>query len=172
MKTSFSILAAIVGLLVIAPTANCRAQDQAAAAPVPGQQAQPADPIKQIPHTLKSLEEAKAGKYGKLKQHDRRRLEAADRDIQTLMQRNPDLSTLGDADRVRLINAQETIIGIVSGMKRSELVCTYKEGTGTRFRTKHCMSRDMADATRRAAREATNTAQRDLCVPGETSSCK
>lgn len=170
MKTSFSILAATVGLLVIMPVANGWAfQDQASEAEAAT--AEPADPTLQIPHTLQALEEAKAGKYGRLKRDDRQRLDAAGRDIQALMQRNPDLSTLDPAERVQLLNSQEAIIAIVTGLKRSQLVCTYQQGTGTRFKTKQCMTRDMAEAAKRAAREATHTAQRDLCVPGEGNPC-
>lgn len=173
MKTPFGILAATVGLLVILlPVAvSWAAQDQASGTETAAESAEPVDPMQQIPHTLKSLEEAKAGKYGKLKRSDRQRLDAADKDIQTLMQRNPDLTALNDAERVQLFNAQETIIGIVTGLKRSQLVCTYKQEPGTRFKTKHCMSRDMAEAAKQAARESTRTAQRDLCVPGEGNAC-
>lgn len=174
MKPSFSILAATVGLLAIIPITNgwafqnqvpqAEATTTEAAAPV-------SDPTQQIPHTLAALAEAKAGKYGKLKRDDRQRLEGAERNIQALMQRNPDLSTLDGAERVQLLNSQEAIIAIVTGLKRSQLVCTYHQETGTRFKTKHCMTRDMAEAAKRAAREATGTAQRDLCVPGEGNSC-
>lgn len=173
MKTSFSILAATIGLLAIMPVANGRAfQDPASeAGAATAETAAPTDPVQQIPHTLAALEEAKAGKYGKLKRDDRQRLETAERSIQALMQRNPDLSRLDAAERVQLLNSQEAIIAIVTGLKSSQLVCTYHQGTGTRFKTKHCMTRDMAEAAKRAAREATGTAQRDLCVPGEGNSC-
>lgn len=178
MNTCFRILAMSLGLQVAAVgAAGAAPQDEApdAQVPVPAQSAAAdrpnTDPMQQIPHTLMALEEAKAGKYGTLKRDDRRRLDAADQDIQTLMQRNPDLSTLNDAERVQLFNAQETIIATVNGLKRSQLVCTYRQQPGTRFKTKHCMSRDMAEAAERAARESTHTAQRDLCVAGENNPC-
>lgn len=130
-----------------------------------------ADPARQLPHTMQALKEARAGKYGKLKRRDEARLTSAEREIKALQARHPDLSTLDTADKVALFNAQEAILSVVTGLRRSELVCTYHERAGTRFKTKHCTTRDMADAARRAARESTATAQRDLCVPGETSTC-
>jgi hypothetical protein len=174
MKTPFSI-PAIVGLLALAFASSGWAapQDPAAGAEASVETAEPAaDPMQQIPHTLKALEDAKAGKYGKLKSDDRRRLETAERHIQALKQRNPDLRTLNEAERVQLFNSQEAIIAIVDGLRRSQLVCTYKQEPGTRFKTKHCMTRDMAEAVRRAARESTKTAQRDMCVPGEGNPCQ
>lgn len=167
MKTPFSIPATVGLLALVLATGGWARQGPETAAKAPVQTAGPvADPVQQIPHTLKALEEAKAGKYGKLKADDRRRLEIAGRDIQVLMQRNPDLGTLNEADRVQLFNSQEAIIAVVDGLKRTQLVCTYVQGTGTRFKTKHCVTRDMAEAAKRAARESTKTAQRDLCVPG------
>lgn len=129
------------------------------------------DPVLQIPQTLKSLDEAKAGKYGELRRTDRQRLETAKREISALQAHSPDLTQLDAGEKVRLFNAQESILSIVTGLKSSEMVCTYTTRAGTRFKSKHCTTRDMADAARRAARESTDTAQRDLCVPGETSTC-
>jgi hypothetical protein len=167
MKPPFSIPATVGLLALVLATSGWATQDPAASAETPVEATEPAaDPVQRIPHTLKAVEEAKAGKYGKLKPDDRRRLETAERDIQALMQRSPDLGSLNEADRVQLFNSQEAIIAIVDGLKRTQLVCTYVEGTGTRFKTKHCVTRDMAEAAKRAARESTKTAQRDLCIPG------
>jgi hypothetical protein len=129
------------------------------------------DPLEQIPHTLKALEEAKAGKYGKLRAADSQLLAKADRDIYELMQRHDDLHQLDAQEKTQLFNAQETIMGIVSGLKRSQLVCTYKQEPGTRFKTKHCVTRDMADTTKRGAKDAVHDMQNRMCVPGEGNSC-
>ena len=172
MRSPFSILATSVGLLaVVLATSGWAAGDRASDATATAATEAANDPRQQIPHTLKSLQEARAGKYGKLKHDDRRRLEIAERDIQALMQRHPDLRMLDEAERVQLFNSQEAIIAVVAGLKRSQLVCTYTQAAGTRFKTKHCMSRDMAEAAKRAARESTRTAQRDLWVPGEGNPC-
>lgn len=129
------------------------------------------DPMEQIPHTLKALEEAKAGKYGKMRAEDSQLLAKADRDIYELMQRHDDLHQLDAQEKTRLFNAQETIMGIVSGLKRTQLVCTYRQNAGTRFKTKHCVTRDMADTTRRGAKDAVHDMQNRMCVPGEGNSC-
>lgn len=141
-----------------------------------GQAAAPAtagkDPMQQIPETLKALEAAKEGEYGKLRRDDKRRLEAADREIQSLLRDNGNLSALDEQERVRLFNAQESIMAIVSGLKRSQLICTYRQNIGTRFRTKHCVTRDIAEAQKRAAKDSTHTAQNPMCVPGEGNPCQ
>lgn len=173
MKTPFSVWAATVGIFALAFVATGWAQVPASDVTAEPEAVEPlGEPAQQIPETLKALEHAKAGKYGELTSRDRRRLETAEREIQTLMQRHPDLGTLTEPERVQMFNAQEAIIAIVDGLKRSQLVCTYKQEPGTRFKTKHCMTRDMAEAARRAARESTRTAQRDMCVPGEGNPCQ
>ncbi len=128
-------------------------------------------PMQQIPHTLEALAAAKAGEYGRLRSEDKHRLEAADREIQALMRDNPDLNTLDEQERTRLFNAQETALAIVSRLKRSQLVCTYRQNIGTRLRTKHCVTRDMAEAEQRAAKEALHIVQKQACVPGEGNPC-
>lgn len=129
------------------------------------------DPLQQIPHTLKSLEEAKAGKYGKLRSEDKHRLNDADEEIQALTAGNRDLRTLNEQERTRLFNAQETIMAIVGGMKNGQLVCTYRQNAGTRFKTKQCVTRDIAEAQRKAGRDATRTIQDTICYAGEGMKC-
>jgi hypothetical protein len=127
--------------------------------------------LQQIPATRKALEAAKAGEYGKLRAEDQQQLDAADREISLLTHKHDDLAKLDAQERMRLFNAQETVMAIVSGLKRNQLVCTYRANAGTRFKTKHCMTRDMADATRKSGRETTLGAQTLMCVPGEGSTC-
>jgi hypothetical protein len=119
--------------------------------------------MQQIPHTLKALEEAKAGKYGTLRADDRRLLTRADREISLLVQRHDDLHQLDAQEKIRLFNAQETIMAIVSGLKRGQLVCSYKQEIGTRFKTRQCVTREMAEGAKRGARDTTEKAQNPLC---------
>ncbi|WP_438999289.1 hypothetical protein [Variovorax beijingensis] len=165
-------IASMLALLIPVATAGATVEQQQ----TPG--AQPAtafetgqDPLQQIPHTLKALDAAKAGEYGKLRSEDQQRLNAADRDIQALTQGDRDLHTLNEQERTRLFNAQETIMAIVSGLKRSQLVCSYRQNVGTRFRTKQCVTRDMAEAQRRAARDAAASIQNHSCFEGEPGGC-
>ncbi len=161
-------LALLSSLFAVGVTCAQEVAEGQSAAPVAAGQ----DPMQQIPATLKALEAAQAGEYGKLRRDDKRRLDAADREIQVLLQDNSDLHTLDEQERVRLFNAQETIMGIVSGLKRSQLVCTYRQNVGTRFRTKHCVTRDIAEAQKRAAKDSTHTAQNPMCSPGEGNPCQ
>lgn len=167
MNTCYRMIAPVLALLI--PVAAAVAQDASDPPAAPTMTIK--DPVQQIPHTLKALESAKAGEYGKLRSDNKHRLDAADREIQSLMQGNSDLHTLDERERTRLFNAQETILTIVSDLKRSQLVCTYRQNVGTRFRTKHCVTRDMAEAQRRAAQDATHALQNPMCVPGEGNPC-
>lgn len=170
MKTTFFLVASALALAGTAPAVAQTAAPETATADAATAEAA-TDPMEQIPHTLKALEEAKAGKYGKMRAEDSQLLAKADRDIYELMQRHDDLHQLDAQEKTRLFNAQETIMGIVSGLKRTQLVCTYRQNAGTRFKTKHCVTRDMADTTRRGAKDAVHDMQNRMCVPGEGNSC-
>lgn len=168
MKTLTSLalaLFAFAGLAHASSTAPAVNTEESAA------QAAATDPMQQIPATLKALEDAKAGEYGKLRADDQQQLDAADREIRLLTSEHDDLSNLDQQERMRLFNAQETIMAIVSGLKRNQLVCTYRANSGTRFKTKHCMTREMADAMKKAAKDTTHNVQNPMCVPGEGNSC-
>jgi hypothetical protein len=170
MKTTFFLVAGALALAGTAPAVAQTAAPETVAADAATTEAA-ADPMQQIPHTLKALEEAKAGKYGKMRAEDSQLLAKADRDIYELMQRHDDLHQLDAQEKTRLFNAQETIMGIVSGLKRTQLVCTYRQNAGTRFKTKHCVTRDMVDITKRGAKDAVHDMQNRMCVPGEGNSC-
>jgi len=124
------------------------------------------DPMQQIPHTLKALEEPKAGKYGKLRADDSRLLAKADREINLFVRRHDDLHQLGAQEKIRLFNAQETIMAIVSGLKRGQLLCSYKQDLGTRFKTRQCVTRDLADGVKRGARDTKDALQKPLFGAG------
>lgn len=170
MKFTSTVLAAALGVLVAGVAAANTTEDPAA---IPGQSlsATATDPVKQIPHTLKALEDAKAGKYGELRADHKQALDKADRDIQRLIQGHQDLHELNAQEKVELFNAQETILGIVDKVKLTKLVCTYTAQAGTRFKKKHCVSREMAEATRRGAKDAVNDMQYRMCDPAGSNPC-
>jgi hypothetical protein len=170
MKFTSTVFAAALGVLVAGVAAANTTEDPAA---IPGQSlpATATDPVKQIPHTLKALEDAKAGKYGELRAEHRQALDKADRDIQRLTQGHQDLHELNAQEKIELFNAQETILGIVDKVKLTKLVCTYTAQAGTRFKKKHCMSREMAEASRRGAKDAVNDMQYRMCDPAGSNTC-
>jgi hypothetical protein len=137
----------------------------------PAPQAATTSPAQQIPATLKALEAAKAGKYGKLRADEKQRLDAAGREIAQLTGSHDDLADLDEQERIQLFNAQETVMGIVADKQRTQLVCTYRAQAGTRFRAKHSVTRDVADAQRQAARENLRGMQNPLCPFGEGGGC-
>lgn len=165
MKVACFCLLAALGLGWASVAAAGLAIDQPQAESTPTQEA-----VASIPRTLETLKEAKTGKYGRLDRNDRRQLEAAEREIIALQSLNPKLDSLSADEQVRLFNAQESILTVVTGLKKSQLVCTYRQNIGTRFRTKHCMTRDMAEAQKRAARESMRS-QEPMCVVGEGQDC-
>lgn len=163
MKTTFFLVASALALVGTTPAVAAQTTgpetvtaDAAPAAPA-------TDPVQQIPHTLKALEEAKAGKYGTLRADDRRPPTRADREISLLVQRHDDLHQLDAQEKIRLFNAQETIMAIVSGLKRSQLVCSYKQEIGTRFKTRQCQTRELSESAMRGARDGTERLQNPLC---------
>lgn len=170
VKFTPAVLAVALGVLVssaaVANTTEERAAIAGEAAP-----ATPTDPIKQIPHTLKALEDAKTGKYGQLRADHKQALDKADYDIQRLIQGHEDLNELSAQEKVDLFNAQETILGIVDKVQLTKLVCTYTAQAGTRFKKKRCMTRDAAEAIKKESRDATHSLQNPLCVPGEGNPC-
>ncbi len=165
MRVACCFLVAVLDLGQASVATAGMAVDRPQAASTPSR-----DAVASIPRTLETLKEAKAGKYGKLDRNDRRQLEAAEREITALQSRNPKLDSLSADEKVRLFNAQESILAVVTDLKRSQLVCTYRQNIGTRFRTKHCMTRDMAEAQKRAARESMRS-QEPMCVMGEGQDC-
>jgi hypothetical protein len=169
-KFAFAVLTCALGVLFSSSTMANTTEEPAQ---IPGQapSATATDPIGQIPHTLKALEDAKAGKYGELRTDHRLALDKADRDIQRLMRGHRDLNELSAQEKVELFNAQETVLGIVDKVKLTKLVCSYTAQAGTRFKKKHCMSREMAEATKRGAREAVHDMQNRNCVIGEGNGC-
>ena len=169
-KFTSTVLASLIGVLFSSVSLANTTEEPAQIA---GQTASAAatDPIKQIPHTLQALEDAKAGKYGELRADHKQALDKADRDIQRLIQGHHDLHELSAQEKVELFNAQETILGIVDKVKLTKLVCTYTAQAGTRFKKKHCMSREMAEATKRGAKDAVHDMQNRMCVQGEGNLC-
>jgi hypothetical protein len=168
LKTHLPLAALLIGIsfATVAATPPAVNAEQAQS-----QSTSPQNPAEQIPMTLQALEDAKAGEYGKLRAEDKQQLEAADREIKLLIGDHDDLAKLDEQERMRLFNAQETVMAVVSGLKRNQLVCTYRANSGTRFKTKHCMTREMADAMKKAAKDTTHSAQNPMCVPGEGNSC-
>jgi hypothetical protein len=162
LSVAFFLLAGLAQAASIAPSGS---------SPESPTQGASSDPVGQIPATLMALEKAKAGDYGKLRAEDKQMLDSADREIAQLLAEHDDLNALDEQEKMRLFNAQESVMAIVSGLKRSQLVCTYRANAGTRFKTKHCITREMAEAVRKAGKDTTNNVQNPMCVPGEGSSC-
>jgi hypothetical protein len=167
IREVFFTLFAVIAWGVVPSTSEAATTSEQAAAQPKGQKT----PAEQIPATLQALEAARAGKYGKLRADERQRLEAAGRQIELLVARHSDLADLDNQERIQLFNAQETVMGIVADKQRTELVCTYRAQAGTRFRAKHCVTRDLADAQRKAAKDNLRGMQNPLCPYGEGGGC-
>jgi hypothetical protein len=165
MKMKFFLAASALALAGMAPAAAQTAASGTVTADSATAQAA-TDPMQQIPHTLKALEEATSGKYGKLRADDSRLLAKADREISLLVQRHDDLHQLDAQEKIRLFNAQETIMAIVSGLRRGQLVCSYDREIGTRFKTRRCQSRELSENATRGARNHTERMQNPLCGAG------
>lgn len=129
------------------------------------------DPADYLARTHATVADARAGKHGRISKRNLRRLDSAEIQITRLLEDNPDLDSYDPQERVKFVNAHETITDLTSGQKQSRLVCKRIKRIGTRMTTTQCMTREQLDARERAARESVEAVQRNVCVPGEGKSC-
>ncbi len=81
-----------------------------------------------------------AGEYANLSDRDRRAIEADLNRLGRLLNKRGDLADLGDRDQIELMNAQERIHARLSGNNDDRMVCKLEAKTGTRMKTKRCLT--------------------------------
>jgi hypothetical protein len=115
---------------------------------------------------------ARAGEYGKVKDEDMDRISVAAGHIENVLRDRKDDSGLSEEQRLELFNAQETISSILRDDEDSRIVCTREKGTGTRLTAKECMTVGQRKARAEQAREAASSLGRDLgCVRNQAGQC-
>lgn len=129
------------------------------------------DPADYLARTRATVADARAGKHGRISKRNLRRLDNAERQITRLLEDNPDLDSYDPQERVKFVNAHETITDLTSGQKQSRLICKRIKRIGTRMTTTQCMTQEQRDAREDAARETTENVQRrhrdvSVCVSG------
>jgi hypothetical protein len=132
--------------------------------------------IDDIPAYLDRLHQtiqlAKAGEYGKVKDQDMDRISVAAGHIENVLRDRKDDAGLSDEQRLELFNAQETISSILRDDEDNRIVCTREKGTGTRLTAKECMTVGQRKARAEQARESAKQMQRDLgCVRNRDGTC-
>ena len=124
---------------------------------------------------LASIDQALAlaskGEYGRLKRGSEKNLQAARDRIADLLKGHASARELQPDDRIAVYNAQEVIYSILRSQDKSRMVCRREAPTGSRIPTTECLTVAEREERGRAASESTGNVLREVCVPGETSSC-
>jgi len=129
------------------------------------------DMAKYIGEIDRALAMAKDGGYGKLERGSEARLTRARQTIGDLLQNVSDPRTLPPDQRIELFNAHEEIATILHHQDKARVVCTRERKTGSRLSTTECLTVGEREERARISSELARETQRELCVPGETSSC-
>lgn len=97
------------------------------------------------------MRDAEAGRYGRIKRDDMKRLRDAHATLQRLLAGREDALELGPSERVELFNAQEVMRAILTQQNESALICEHRRPMGSQIVQARCVSR--ADAERRRLSE-------------------
>lgn len=140
--------------------ANSADRQQAADAQV----AKIGDPVRYLKQIHEKVADAKSGKYGRLNSSDVRRIDAAERRIDALVEGRTALTDLNASDRAEVFTSQETIDGFATNDGGNRLVCKSIQVSGTRLKTTQCMTKAESEAIAKDSGEATRLQQRDSQV--------
>lgn len=112
------------------------------------------------------------GDFGDVsKQHQRAADDAYDA-INDLLAPGDDVAALSDDQLVRLNVARENLSTVMMYYHPDRIVCSNIQKTGTRVKTKECITVGQALARTRAAREVTDRAINAMrCIPGDGQPC-
>lgn len=157
----------VANATVTADQAPPVAAEAATAVPAPG----PSIADNLLAEIDASVELAREGGYGRLKRGDTAKLEKARDVINELLEGHADPAQLPAEERLEVHNAQQLIAGILGKDNKDRVVCKRAASLGSRVAGTECMTVGQREARARASRENTSFAQRENCIPGETSSC-
>lgn len=93
------------------------------------------------------------GRYEFLKANDRDRVEADLTAMEAVLQRNAGQNDLNSADKLRLVNAQEEVNGILKHNDSNRLVCESRAPIGSHLPVKTCRTYGEIEEQRREAQK-------------------
>lgn len=108
-------------------------------------------------------EMAPNGRFGTLTAQERARVEANLEKITRLFEKSGEVSGMGNADKVALVNAQEDANAILTRKDDDRLICKMERPTGSNFKQKQCMTAKQA----RELRERTRDGLDRYSMPGQ-----
>lgn len=88
------------------------------------------------------------GRYGAISVDDRTAVDTDLDRIDALVRKRGSASKLNDAEQVELMNAQERINAVLTNNDGNRLICTMEPRTGTKFKTKVCLTQHERDQVR------------------------
>jgi hypothetical protein len=151
-------------LVSAAPPVYARATESAQPTPTPQRPLTEAEVI--IDHADLTLEMARDGEFGRIRDHQLRELQDARDTIVALLAEVGDPRELDADQRVELFNAQTRISAIVRNDNKDRKVCRRVMVTGSRVAATECLTVAQREQRRRAAREQAGNLQRGYCLTG------
>jgi hypothetical protein len=161
MRTHFLLL---LVLLFVAADATARATEPAQPTPTPERAMTKAEVI--IDQADVTLEMARDGEFGRIRDNELRELQDARDTIVGLLAEVSDPDDLDSDQRVDLFNARTRITAIVKNDDKDRKVCRRVVVTGSRVAATECLTVAQREQRRRAAREQTGNLQRGNCLMG------
>ena len=119
----------------------------------------------------RSLEMAREGVYGKIKDADMTRMKDARDTIATLLQGHERATQLPADQRIELYNAQELITSIIRDDDKNRKVCERLKEIGTRITKRECLTVAERERRSRDAKEAAADMLRLDCVVNDVNPC-
>jgi hypothetical protein len=154
----------LIALLFAGTEAAAVATEPAQPAPTPERAMTKSEVI--IDQADLTLEMARDGEFGRIRDNELRELQDARDTIVGLLAEVSDPNDLDPDQRVDLFNAQTRITAIVKNDDKDRKVCRRVVVTGSRVAATECLTVAQREQRRRAAREQTGNLQRGYCLAG------
>lgn len=111
-----------------------------------------------------TIDLAKQGAYGSIKEEDVTRLNQAQQTIVSLLKNRTSSMELSPDHRIEVYNAQEEITAILRNDEKGRIVCQKIKTIGTRVTKRECLTVAEREARGRAARDTTRKMMHESCV--------
>lgn len=105
-----------------------------------------------------------AGRFGKLDDRDRQRVDSGIKDMSALFDKTPEVANMTDVDKRAMFNTQEAVNAALLRNDGDRLICKKEMRSGTHFPTTTCRTARDIESDRRGAQD---WAQRNMQLPND-----